>query len=122
MDLLSSVIGTDGTGVEILLEQAASLNLQCANYRAAVDCLERLAALKPDDLKIICRLIKAYSAFDVHRAEELSNKLFPPSKAESLDVDALEKSDWILYRDRSRQKKEPKPQEPDAVTVVGIFF
>lgn len=105
--------------LEVLLEQAASLNIQLGDHKAAAECLEKLSSLRPNDVNLLCRLIKAYSAFDTRRAEELSARVFPQTSASNVDVDELERSDWILYGERYRQKKDNKQEQADAEIITG---
>lgn len=121
LNLLSSAIRFAGSGssLEIVLEQAASLNMQLGEYHSAVECLERLSGLKPDDVEVLCRLIKAYSAFDTQKAEELSARVFPENDSASINIDELERSDWILYGERYRQKKDNKQEIADTEIVTG---
>lgn len=105
-----------------MLEELASLNVQIGDNQSAVECLQKLYELKPDDTHILCRLIKAYSTFDIKRAEELSSRVFPSGDAASVDVDALERSKSILYGVRYRQKKETKAEAADTVSLFPNCF
>ncbi|VDM08014.1 unnamed protein product [Wuchereria bancrofti] len=98
-----------------MLEEIASLNVQLGNYRSAAECFEKLSELRPNDMQIMCCLIKAYSAFNVARAEELLAKVFPQGSSTDIDVDVLEDSDFILYGERYRQKKETKTEIANSV-------
>uniref|UniRef100_A0A915Q1D7 Signal recognition particle subunit SRP72 n=1 Tax=Setaria digitata TaxID=48799 RepID=A0A915Q1D7_9BILA len=102
-----------------VLEEVASLNVEMGDYRSAADYLEKLSELRPNDMNIMCRLIKAYSTFDTERAEELLAKVFPQESSTDIDVDALENSDAVLYGERYRQKKETKMETPDADIVAS---
>jgi hypothetical protein len=64
---------------------------------------------------VTARLIKAFSAVDVTKAHALSEKALPVIDTSSIDVDELEKSDWILYGERYRSKKEAKKEVEDTV-------
>lgn len=103
-----------------MLEEVASLNVQLGDYRSAAECFEKLSELRPDDMQIMCSLIKAYSTFNPSRAEELLAEVFPQGSSTDIDVDVLEDSDFILYGERYRQKKETKTETPD--TVSSTFF
>uniref|UniRef100_F1KZJ3 Signal recognition particle subunit SRP72 n=1 Tax=Ascaris suum TaxID=6253 RepID=F1KZJ3_ASCSU len=121
LDLLSKAVSEakEDSLLGVVLEQAASLNVHLGDYPAAVSCLQRLSAIRPDDMQILCRLIKAYSAFDTKRAEELTSRVFPQKDASDVDIDALERSDWILYGERYRQKKDNKMEVQDTEIVTG---
>uniref|UniRef100_A0A0R3S5J4 Signal recognition particle subunit SRP72 n=1 Tax=Elaeophora elaphi TaxID=1147741 RepID=A0A0R3S5J4_9BILA len=102
-----------------MLEEIASLNIQLGDNRSAAECFEKLAELRPNDMQIMCCLIKAYSTFNPPRAEELLAKVFPQGSSIDIDVDVLEDSDFILYGERYRQKKEMKSDTPDTNIVVN---
>lgn len=97
-------------GEMFLLETIASLNTQMGDDPAAVDCLQKLASLRPNDMYTLCCLIKAYAKFDSKKAEQLSAQVFPQESTSSVDIDELERSDLILYGERYRQKKETKAE------------
>lgn len=105
-----------------VLEEIASLNIQLGDHRSAAECLEELSELRPDDMQIMCSLIKAYSTFNTSRAEELLAKVFPQENSTDIDVDVLENSDFILYGERYRQKKEMKTDTPDAVGYIFLII
>lgn len=121
LDLLKSAVDSaKNEKIRIaMLEEVASLNTQVGDFRSAVDCFQKLSELRPNDMNIMCRLIKAYATFDPRKAEELSAKIFPRENNSYVNVDALEISDTILYGERYRQKKETKPEIPDAEIVTG---
>ncbi|VIO94519.1 TPR Domain containing protein [Brugia malayi] len=102
-----------------MLEEIASLNVQLGDYPSAADCFEKLSELRPNDMQIMCCLIKAYSAFNVARAEELLAKVFPQGSSTDIDVDVLEDSDFILYGERYRQKKETKTEATDSEIIAS---
>ncbi|VDN29015.1 unnamed protein product [Gongylonema pulchrum] len=122
LDVLKDALGaaSDKNLRAELLEEVASLNIQLEDYRSAVDYLQQLFELRPDDLQVVCRLIKAYATFDPQKAEELSMRVFPHEDSSDIDVDALEFSDAVLYGDRYRQKKETKVETlPDTEIVTS---
>ncbi|VDM47444.1 unnamed protein product [Toxocara canis] len=121
LDVLSKRVSEakEDSLLELVLEEAASLNVHLGDYPAAVACLQRLSAIRPDDTQILCRLIKAYSAFDTKRAEQLTCLVFPQKDASDVDIDALERSDFILYGERYRQKKDNKMELHDTEIVTG---
>ncbi|KAL3995273.1 SRP72 RNA-binding domain family protein [Acanthocheilonema viteae] len=96
-----------------VLEEIASLNIQLGDYHSAAEYFEKLSELRPDDMQIMCSLIKAVSTFNTVRAEKLLAKVFPQGSSMDIDVDMLEDSDFILYGERYRQKKELKTETPD---------
>ncbi|KAK6104440.1 SRP72 RNA-binding domain family protein [Brugia pahangi] len=102
-----------------MLEEIASLNVQLGDYPSAAECFEKLSELRPNDMQIMCCLIKAYSAFNVARAEELLAKVFPQGSSTDIDVDVLEDSDFILYGERYRQKKETKTEAADSEIIAS---
>uniref|UniRef100_A0A0M3KBF0 Signal recognition particle subunit SRP72 n=1 Tax=Anisakis simplex TaxID=6269 RepID=A0A0M3KBF0_ANISI len=109
LDLLSKAIAEakEDSMLGGVLEQTATLNIHLGDYQSAVECLERLSALKPNDMQILCRLIKAYSAFDAKRAEELTNRVFPPKNtSEEVVTGKLRK------RKRKRKVILPKNYDP----------
>lgn len=124
LDLLKSAVDSaKNEKIRIaMLEEVASLNTQVGDFRSAVDCFQKLSELRPNDMSIMCRLIKAYATFDPRKAEELSAKIFPRENNSYVNVDALEISDTILYGERYRQKKETKPEIPDAVCYLILPF
>ncbi|VDK88685.1 unnamed protein product [Litomosoides sigmodontis] len=121
LNLLTSVLDSaKNEKVRIaVLEKIASLNIQLGDHRSAAECFEKLSELRPDDMQIMCSLIKAYSMFNTSRAEELLAKVFPQGNSTDIDVDALENSAFILYGERYRQKKEMKTDTPDGDVVVS---
>lgn len=73
--------------------------------------------MTPDDVSVISRLIRAYSYVDTAKADALREKAFPEGSSEGVDVDELEESDWILYGDKYKQRKEAKEGIEKADTV-----
>lgn len=124
LDLLKSALNSakNEESRVAILEEIASLNIQLEDYRSAAEYLEKLSELRPNDMQIMCSLIKAYSTFNTPRAEELLAKVFPQESNTDIDVDVLENSGFILYGERYRQKKESKIETPDAVSSNTFFF
>ncbi|CAI5442781.1 unnamed protein product [Caenorhabditis angaria] len=91
-----------------ILEGAVDLETANGNIEQATKHLEKLAEMFSDDLTIQCRLVGLYSKVDPKKAEQLSNKIFPENMEVDINVDELEESDWILYGEKYRQKKEAK--------------
>uniref|UniRef100_A0A2K6WMX9 Signal recognition particle subunit SRP72 n=1 Tax=Onchocerca volvulus TaxID=6282 RepID=A0A2K6WMX9_ONCVO len=121
LDLLKSALNSakNEEARVAILEEIASLNIQLEDYRSAAEYLEKLSELRPNDMQIMCSLIKAYSTFNTPRAEELLAKVFPQESNTDIDVDVLENSGFILYGERYRQKKESKIETPDAEIITG---
>lgn len=119
IDLLTTAVenAPNDDSLSIILEQAASLNIEIGNNRAAVEFLQRLYKLRPNDVRVLSQLIKAYSSFDPCRAEELLTNAFPEKNSSNMDVAALERAEWILYGERYKQKKEMKPEFTDTVRM-----
>lgn len=124
LDLLKSALNSaENEKARIaLLEEVASLDIQLGDYRSAAECFEKLSELRPNDMQIMCSLIKAYSTFNTSRAEELLAKVFPQADSTDIDVDVLEDSDFILYGERYRQKKEMKTETADSVSCIFFSF
>ncbi|KAK5982526.1 Tetratricopeptide repeat protein [Trichostrongylus colubriformis] len=101
-----------------MLSQAAMLESSRGNAAAAATYLEKLAEFDPSDIKVLCRLIRAYTDFDPKKAEQLSAQVFPETTDESMDVDGIEESDWILYGEKYKQKKEAKSEVEDTEIVT----
>uniref|UniRef100_A0A1I7VLF4 Signal recognition particle subunit SRP72 n=1 Tax=Loa loa TaxID=7209 RepID=A0A1I7VLF4_LOALO len=120
LDLLKSALDSakNEDGRVAMLEEIASLNIQLGDHRSAAECFEKLSELRPNDMQTMCCLIKAYSTFNIPRAEELLAKVFPQGSNTDIDVDVLEDSNFILYGERYRQRKETKAETPD-VEIVG---
>ncbi|CAD6196607.1 unnamed protein product [Caenorhabditis auriculariae] len=94
-----------------LLEQAAQLETSVGNVQGAAKLLERLVGLFSDDINAKCLLISAYSVVDPKKAEKLSENLFNDKSDTNMNVDELEESDWILYGEKYKQKKEAKADQ-----------
>ncbi|MCP9264016.1 Signal recognition particle subunit SRP72 [Dirofilaria immitis] len=127
LDLLKSALNSakNEEARVAILEEVASLNIQLGDYRSAAECLEKLSELRPNDMQIMCSLIKAYSSFNIPRAEELLAKVFPQENSTDIDVDALENSNLILYGERYRQKKRRKSvitSSEKQNTIQNIIF
>uniref|UniRef100_A0A8R1E4N4 Signal recognition particle subunit SRP72 n=1 Tax=Caenorhabditis japonica TaxID=281687 RepID=A0A8R1E4N4_CAEJA len=108
---LNSALSSKSLSLEsqkLILEALVDAELARGNEAEATKNLEVLAKKFPEDLQIQCRLVGAYSKSDPKKAESLSAKLFPESMDVDVNVDELEDSDWILYGEKYRQKKEAK--------------
>ncbi|CAB3404601.1 unnamed protein product [Caenorhabditis bovis] len=102
-----------------ILECAAELEFLRGNEAEAAKHLEKLADILPEDVQVQCKLINVYSKTDPKKAELLSNKIFPDDGDSNLNVDELEDSDWILYGEKYRQKKEAKGEAAiDADNII----
>ncbi|EPB77045.1 SRP72 RNA-binding domain protein [Ancylostoma ceylanicum] len=119
-----------------VLDQAALLESSRGNHGAAASYLEKLAEyvlmlgikfahightyfrLDPNDIRVLCRLIRAYTDVDPKKAEKLSVQVFPETTEEGVDVDGIEESDWILYGEKYKQKKDAKLEVEDTEIVT----
>lgn len=101
-----------------MLHQAAVLESSRGNAAGAASYLEKLLESNPSDVKVLCRLIRAYTDCNPQKAEELSAQVFPVTVDESINVDNLEESDWILYGEKYKQKKEAKSEVEDTEIVT----
>ncbi|KAJ1348579.1 hypothetical protein KIN20_003911, partial [Parelaphostrongylus tenuis] len=90
-----------------LLHQAAVLESSRGNAAAAAAYLEKLLEFNPSDIKVLCRLIRAYTDCNPQKAEELSAKVFPMTVDESIDVDNLEESDGSFTAKSISKRKKP---------------
>ncbi|EGT33251.1 hypothetical protein CAEBREN_10835 [Caenorhabditis brenneri] len=105
--------------VKAILEALVEAEQSRGNDKDATKHLEKLVEKFPDDLQLQCRLVGAYSKTDSKKADALSAKLFPESMEVDVNVDELEESDWILYGEKYRQKKEAKsPAVPDSGIIT----
>ncbi|CAI4233371.1 unnamed protein product [Auanema sp. JU1783] len=109
---------TDPLVRKTILDQAAQLKLSQGEAAQAVKYLEQLASISPEDVTIQCRLILAYADVDPKKAEALSVKVFPDDNAAGVNVEELEESDWILYGEKYRQKKETKMEVEDSEIIT----
>lgn len=48
--------------------------------------------------------------------------MFPEPNTSDVNVDELEESDWILYGEKYRQKKEAKTDVEDTVCLFFVLF
>ncbi|CAI2346996.1 unnamed protein product [Caenorhabditis sp. 36 PRJEB53466] len=101
-----------------ILEALVEAETGRGNEAEATRHLEKIAEKFPEDVQNQCRLVAAYSKSDPKKAEALSNKLFPESMEVDVNVDELEDSDWILYGEKYRQKKEAKSPATDDEQII----
>ncbi|CCD69012.1 Signal recognition particle subunit SRP72 [Caenorhabditis elegans] len=101
-----------------ILEDLVEVEQQRGNETAATKHLEKLVEKFPEDLQLQCRLVGAYSKTDPKKAESLSAKLFPETMEVDVNVDELEDSDWILYGEKYRQKKEAKSPQTAEIAAT----
>lgn len=93
-----------------LWRQAADFHLRGGEVKVAAASLEELLAASPSDTKTLAQLVIAYAQFDPIKAQELSKRL--PSLhnlSETVDVDALESSNWVIGTKVVKRKVEPSP-------------
>uniref|UniRef100_A0A1I7U3W2 Signal recognition particle subunit SRP72 n=1 Tax=Caenorhabditis tropicalis TaxID=1561998 RepID=A0A1I7U3W2_9PELO len=103
-----------------ILESLVDVEQQRGNDKEATKYLEKLVEQYPNDVQLQCRLVGAYSKTDPKKADALSSKLFPESMEVDINVDEIEESDWILYGEKYRQKKEAK--SPQAVAADSAII
>ncbi|KAK2187665.1 hypothetical protein NP493_158g04070 [Ridgeia piscesae] len=106
-----------GAELVALMRASVRYHLKHNNPQAAVGLLEDLRKRYPNDLKILAKLISAYSKFDSKKAQIISREL--PSVeniAHEVDVDGLESSMAALapkyIKKLTKGEQSPKPQSP----------
>ncbi|XP_012281414.1 signal recognition particle subunit SRP72 [Orussus abietinus] len=102
-----------GGNLETLWRQAADFHLRSGEVEVVAASLEELLHASPSDTKILAQLVIAYAQFDSARAQLLSKRL-PPlhDLAETVNVDALESSNWIIGTKVIKRKVEASPGTP----------
>ncbi|EFO88676.1 hypothetical protein CRE_06408 [Caenorhabditis remanei] len=119
LNTASTAKNQSSEALKSILEALVEVEQSRGNEGAATKHLEKLVEKFPDDLQVQCRLVGAYSKSDPKKAEALSAKLFPESMEVDVNVDELEESDWILYGEKYRQKKEAKsPPAADSEIIT----
>jgi hypothetical protein len=58
----------DSKELEIYLKENSNFQIESANYQQACEMLEKMRSLKPNDFRILSKLINVYSKFDKERA------------------------------------------------------
>ncbi|KAF8360430.1 srpa-72, partial [Pristionchus pacificus] len=113
--------GWKGKELACVLDTLATLATTRERHTEAATYLEELNKVTPDDVSVISRLIRAYSYVDTAKADALRERAFPEGSSEGVDVDELEESDWILYGDKYKQRKEAKEgiEKADTEIVTG---
>ncbi|KAI0231458.1 Signal recognition particle subunit SRP72 [Lamellibrachia satsuma] len=106
-----------GAELVALMRASVRFHLKHNNPQAAAVLLEDLRKRYPNDLKILAKLISAYSKFDSKKAQTISREL--PSVediAQDVDVDSLESSMTTLapkyIKKLTKGEQSPKPQSP----------
>ncbi|XP_070155744.1 signal recognition particle subunit SRP72 [Polyergus mexicanus] len=96
-----------------LWRQAANFYLRGGELKIAADILQELVDASPSDIKTLAQLVVAYVQFCPTKAQSLSKRL-PPlhDLAETIDVDALESSNWVIGTKVVKKKIEPSPGKP----------
>lgn len=94
-----SKINPDGPELITCIKENSQFQLSNGNYQGASEMLEKLRAMKPDDFKILSKLINIYSKFDGDKAKNLSKEL--PSLEDiiansTIDLDTLENQFSLL--------------------------
>ncbi|VDM57345.1 unnamed protein product [Angiostrongylus costaricensis] len=87
-------------------EKAIKVRFKCRSIAASVYC----CITSKYEVEVFLHCIPQYSC--VCSCNETSIvKVFPVTVDESINVDNLEESDWILYGEKYKQKKEAKSEE-----------
>ncbi|KAH0949947.1 hypothetical protein HN011_007482 [Eciton burchellii] len=96
-----------------LWRQAANFYLRAGEIKVAADILQELVDASPSDTKTLAQLVVAYVQFCPTKAQSLSKKL-PPlhDLAETINVDSLESSNWVIGTKVVKKKIEPSPGKP----------
>jgi signal recognition particle subunit SRP72 len=96
--------------LEQLMKVSINFQLSQQHPEAAVKTMEELRKKHPDDLKLLARLISAYSKFDSKKAQLLSRELPKPANMlQDIDVDSLE-SMSALTNTRALKKPTAKTE------------
>ncbi|GMS84405.1 hypothetical protein PENTCL1PPCAC_6580 [Pristionchus entomophagus] len=113
--------GWKGDELYHALDSLATLATTRERHTEAAKYLEELNKVNPDDVSVISRLIRSYSYVDGAKGDALREKAFPEGASEGVNVDELEESDWILYGDKYKQRKEAKEgiEKADTEIVTG---
>ncbi|GMT14762.1 hypothetical protein PFISCL1PPCAC_6059 [Pristionchus fissidentatus] len=113
--------GWRGDELSRALDTLATLEMNRERHSQAVKYLEELNKVSPGDVSVISRLIRSYSYIDPAKADALREEAFPEGTSEGMNVDELEESDWILYGDKYKQRKEAKEglDKADTEIVTG---
>jgi signal recognition particle subunit SRP72 len=83
-----SKIKRDSKELEIYTKENANFQMSCNNLETACEMLEKMFSYKPNDYKILSKLINIYSKIDVDKAKALSEKLPSlDSVLENSDID-----------------------------------
>ena len=54
--------------LEVYIKENSNYQLECGNLPGACEMLEKMRLLKPDDFRILSKLINIYSKFDTDKA------------------------------------------------------
>lgn len=83
--------------------------MRSGEFKIAADILQELVDTSPDT-KTIAQLVVAYVQFCPEKAQLLSKRL-PPlhDLPETVDIDVLESSNWIIGAKVAKKKIEPTP-------------
>ncbi|CAJ0585607.1 unnamed protein product, partial [Mesorhabditis spiculigera] len=118
LKILEESASRDPKHSRVMLEKAAEMQIARGSHKEAIKHLEKLSNLYPDEVSIQSKLIRAYTHVDPKKAEQLTQRLFPESGPSGLNVAELEESDWILYGEKYKQRKENK-EIHDSEIVTG---
>nr|CAD7439751.1 unnamed protein product [Timema bartmani] len=92
--------------------QAADFHLRSGEPAVAAKSLEELLRINPGDKKTLAQLVLAYAQIDPAKAQILSKQLPPLDLSQTIDVEALELSNWMMkskVAKKAAAKVEPSP-------------
>nr|CAD7568768.1 unnamed protein product [Timema californicum] len=92
--------------------QAADFHLRSGEPAVAAKSLEELLRINPGDKKTLAQLVLAYAQIDPAKAQVLSKQLPPLDLSQTIDVEALELSNWMMkskVAKKAAAKIEPSP-------------
>nr|CAD7256526.1 unnamed protein product [Timema shepardi] len=102
--------------------QAADFHLRSGEPAVAAKSLEELLRINPGDKKTLAQLVLAYAQIDPAKAQVLSKQLPPLDLSQTIDVEALELSNWMMkskVAKKAAAKIEPSPgSKPGDITKM----
>jgi len=101
----------------LLIKGAHVLSLY-GKHDKAIQFLEKVYAVDPENPIVICRLIKAYGIVGNPKAEKLMEKLKPSGSEASVNADELEENDWVIYGQKYKKKEGTKKDEIEDTEIV----
>jgi hypothetical protein len=61
--------------LEVYIRENSNFQIEAGNLQNACEMLEKMRLMKPDDFKILSKLINTYSKFDTEKAQKYINYL-----------------------------------------------